>query len=166
MLWRWTCDCVLPVRLASTITATSPSSTSYLSLGGGFDVGVALLADYVVDVVQSVGGDARKGLGAVRGKVAVRAPRATKISRALDDHGCRPERLRPGREKSGPIRFGGTWCLYFTRLFIRAVRTVGQRVKVFVPWTSWWDEWSGIQPPGSVGCWRLPFLWRKRHSVA
>lgn len=69
-------------------------ATSYLSVSGGFNVRVALLADDVVDVVKAVGLDAREGFGTVRGKVAVRAPRAAKISWALDDHSGRSERLK------------------------------------------------------------------------
>lgn len=65
----------------------------HLSVGGGLDVGVALLADDVVDVVQAVGGDAGKRPGAVGGKVAVGAPRAAEVGRALDDHGCWSEGL-------------------------------------------------------------------------
>lgn len=53
---------------------------SHLSVSGGLDVGVALLTDDVVDVVQTIGGDAGKGPGAVGGKVAVGAPRAAEIS--------------------------------------------------------------------------------------
>lgn len=75
-------------------------STSYLSISGGFDVGVAFLADDVVYVVQAVGRDAGKGLGTVRGKVAVGAPCAAEISRTLDDHSCRSESLRRKREDS------------------------------------------------------------------
>lgn len=65
----------------------------HLSVGGRLNVGVALLADYVVDVVQATSGDGGKRAGAVGGKVAVGAPGATEVSRALNDHGCRPERL-------------------------------------------------------------------------
>lgn len=54
-----------PSQHVSKVTAPSTSSTSYLSISGGFDVGVALLADDVVDVVQTVGGDVGKGLGTV-----------------------------------------------------------------------------------------------------
>lgn len=46
----------------------------HLSVGGGLNVGVALLADDVVDVVQAVSRDAGKRTGAVGGKVAVWAP--------------------------------------------------------------------------------------------
>lgn len=65
----------------------------HLSIGGRLNVGVALLADDIVDVVQAIRGDARKRSGAVGGKVAVGAPRAAKISRALDDHGSWSEGL-------------------------------------------------------------------------
>lgn len=71
-----------------------------LSVGGGLDVGVALLTDDVVDVVQAVGGDAGKGAGAVGGKVAVGAPRAAEIGRAFNDHGRRSEGLSCGRERT------------------------------------------------------------------
>lgn len=69
----------------------------HLSLGGRLDVGVAFLTDDIVDVVQPVGGDAGERLGTVVGKVTVRAPGATKIRRALNEHGRRPERLQQER---------------------------------------------------------------------
>ena len=74
------------------------SSTSYLSISGWFDVGVTFLTDYIIDVLQAIGRYAGKGPGTVWGKVAVRAPCASKISRSLDDHSCRPESLRRERE--------------------------------------------------------------------
>lgn len=55
----------LPVKHVSSITATSTSSTSYLSISGGFDIRVAFLADDVVYVLQAIGGDGGKGLGTV-----------------------------------------------------------------------------------------------------
>lgn len=36
---------------------------------------------------------------------------------------------------------------------------------VHLPWTSWWDAWSGIQPQGWVWCRRSPVLWRKCLSL-
>lgn len=63
-------------------------------MGGRLDVRVALLTDDIIDVVQTIGRDARKGPGAVWGKVAIGAPRASKICRTLDDHSCRSEGLR------------------------------------------------------------------------
>lgn len=66
---------------------------NHLPIGGGLNVRVALLADDVVDVAQAVSGDAGKRAGAVGGEVAVRAPRAAEVGRALNDHGCRSESL-------------------------------------------------------------------------
>lgn len=71
-----------------------PSSAPHLSMGGRLDVRVALLADDVVDVVQTICRDAGEGPGAVWGKVAIGAPRASEIRRTLDDHSCRSEGLR------------------------------------------------------------------------
>lgn len=67
---------------------------SYLSICGGFNVGVAFLTDDVIDVAKAIGRDAREGFGTVWGKVAVGAPRAAEISWALDDHSCRSECLK------------------------------------------------------------------------
>lgn len=55
----------LILQHVSTIATACSFSTSYLSISGGFNVGVAFLANDVVDVVQSVGGDARVGSGTV-----------------------------------------------------------------------------------------------------
>ena len=41
------------------------SLLSYLSISGGFNIGVALLADYVIDVVQAIGADVGEGPGTV-----------------------------------------------------------------------------------------------------
>lgn len=73
----------------------------HLSVGGGLNVGVALLADDVVDVVQAVSRDAGKRTGAVGGKVAVWAPWAAEVRRALNDHGCWSESLG----KKGKLKF-------------------------------------------------------------
>lgn len=77
----------------STFPGKNLMTVLHLSIGGGLNVGVAFLTDDVVDVVQTVSGDARKRAGAVGGKVAVGAPRAAEISRALDDHGSWSEGL-------------------------------------------------------------------------
>jgi len=87
----------------------------YLSVGRGFDVGVALLAGDVVDVPQSAGGDAGERLGAVGGEVAVRAPRAPEIRRALNDHGGGPERLSGKRGGMEPVSRGSPF-MDFKRL--------------------------------------------------
>lgn len=77
----------------------STLSTSHLPISGGFDVRVAFLADDVIDMVQAISRNARKGSGTVRGKVAAGSPSAAKISRSLYDHSCRSESLKKKREK-------------------------------------------------------------------
>lgn len=79
---------------------------SYLSVGGGFNIRVALFTNDVIDVAQRICRDARKSSGAVWGKIAVGTPCVTKISRALDDHCCRPESLKKKGLKTwlGPLQ--------------------------------------------------------------
>lgn len=73
---------------------------SYLSICWGFNVRVAFLTNDVIDVVQSVWRNARKGSATVWGEIAVGTPRVTKISWALNDHRSRSEGLKKRSLKS------------------------------------------------------------------
>lgn len=81
---------------------------------GGLDVGVALLADDVVDVAQGVGWDPGERPAAVVGKVTVRAPGTPEVRGALDHHGSRAEGLRRPRgdtQSQGHSHLRCTACL-------------------------------------------------------
>lgn len=67
---------------------------SYLSIRRGFNVRVAFFTNDVIDVAQRIWRDARKSSCTIWGEIAVGTPCVTKISRALNDHCCRPERLK------------------------------------------------------------------------
>lgn len=85
---------------------------SYLSVGGGFNIRVALFTNYVIDVAQRICRDVRKSSGAVRGEIAVGTPCVTKISWALDDHCCRPESLKKKGFKHMPWSTAVVWHVW------------------------------------------------------
>lgn len=105
---------------------------THFSLCGWLDVGITRFADNIVDAVQSTLGYTREVGGAVMGKITVDLPRATKIGRTLDQHGCRTECL-PEKKKENNMHF----YFYLFIFWCWGAKYFEVTLKVIMRWVKW-----------------------------